>query len=214
MMSWEYIAGFFDGEGHVEKPSRGRHFNCKVTIGQLVRHRGVLDEIVEFLREYGIKAKIYDHPLGERRSPMCYLIITSVVNAEAFLTALLPHLRVKRTDVLASLAVARDRIERERERQHGIETAVRLYLEHQVPIYQAAKQGGVDARTVSVRLRALGWEVPRGGKGRYDRAEPKAIEPTEIKSRMRYLKTSPVPTRHEETTLTISKEVRDSERSS
>lgn len=52
MISWQYLAGFFDGEGNVDLYRRVR-----LTIVQ--KNREILDDIVSFLSGEGIKATLH-----------------------------------------------------------------------------------------------------------------------------------------------------------
>jgi hypothetical protein len=102
MISWEYLAGFIDGEGCIKcYRSGGEYKNLerkklrpRITIGQ--KDREVLDEIQTFL---GTNLKVtlsYD----------ChYLQICSVYHVRRILTNILPYLVVKRKDAEEALAL-------------------------------------------------------------------------------------------------------------
>lgn len=93
MISWEYLAGFVDGEGCIKiytKPSGYKVVRC--TIGQ--KHREVLDQIQTFL--------MTNNAITLSRG-CYYLQLNSRIDVEHFLLGILPYLIVKKQDALAVL---------------------------------------------------------------------------------------------------------------
>src|SRR2546426_672564 len=123
MMSWEYVAGFTDGEGYVSKATG---LGKGVVIYQHIRARQVIDEMAEFLRQYDIKCQVYERIT--RKSPGVTLTIWDAVSIRNFLTRTLPFLIVKRDPALALLARVQKSIDRARERRRRIEAAANAYL--------------------------------------------------------------------------------------
>lgn len=109
-ISWEYVAGFFDGEGCVD---------CRIgtqTTGTIRRQsrlkvyqnrRDVLDAIVTFLEIEGIKATVETHTRPDRiamgHGGSFALAVNGVLNVYKMLYGMLPYLIVKSEE--ASLAV-------------------------------------------------------------------------------------------------------------
>lgn len=105
-MSWEYIAGFFDGEGHVslnrqQKNGEGQFSrgNPRVTLVQAhERGKNLLEEISLFLTENAITSVVEIHDDGEHRSKCYRLRITGFRGVVPFLTAVFPYLRIKKLE--------------------------------------------------------------------------------------------------------------------
>lgn len=106
-MSWEYIAGFFDGEGNVSY--FGEKAFSTINISQS-RDRGfrVLSLIKEFLETQGIKAQVYSYDAikfyGQRGVDGNYASVhrLHVIGREAvvsFMEGVLPFLHVKQIEV-------------------------------------------------------------------------------------------------------------------
>lgn len=94
-MNWAYIAGFFDGEGNVSIPLG--HSSIILNITQAgKRGKETLEEIVDFLKIYGVIAKIRPRNKIVNRQ-QCYMLWVRPTTACLFLRFVLPYLRVKRT---------------------------------------------------------------------------------------------------------------------
>lgn len=97
VMTWAYIAGFFDGEGNIRMPHRSS--------GQLSLHqadkRGLIlfQEIKQFLEGYGIKCSIHCNkrptPLGK---PMYRLYTYNRHGVATFIKYTFPYLRIKKAE--------------------------------------------------------------------------------------------------------------------
>ncbi|MFA5376545.1 MAG: LAGLIDADG family homing endonuclease [Dehalococcoidia bacterium] len=107
-MTWEYIAGFFDGEGNINIQTRaGRRKCARLNISQ--NDRTVLEEICLFLKDRDIDARIYHlEPDANFRRPNIkwYIQIASAGSVKRFLEGVIEYLIVKRT--LADEALALD----------------------------------------------------------------------------------------------------------
>lgn len=107
-MSYEYIAGFFDGEGSVVL-YQGRPV---VTIVQARRNNLVLRRILGFLESDGVSCGLYHvKPRAEcfKLMRMSTLKINSVDSNIKFLKSVLPFLYVKRTKTMSVLDHAASR---------------------------------------------------------------------------------------------------------
>lgn len=104
-MTWQYVAGFFDGEGCLTMQRDNRQGNGSgiplVTISQSnLRGLDVLSGIAEFLTKRGIKCKVrFDQKAGthHRKQDSYLLRITGRKNVLPFIAGVLPHVWVKRT---------------------------------------------------------------------------------------------------------------------
>jgi intein/homing endonuclease len=102
MMSWEYIAGFFDGEGWVGM-SMGVRRNCsnvRVRIVQTAeRGRILLETIQAFIAKAGIKSSVRISPTGDdNRQILWVLEISSRDSTLRFLRMVMPFIHIKRTE--------------------------------------------------------------------------------------------------------------------
>lgn len=101
VMSWQYIAGFFDGEGSIGTGvhSTGRQATAYIAqsgpVGLLTLRR-----ISEFLTENGIKNSVFESgKAGKhlRTMPSYRLALCGYTSVVKFLTALFPYLYIKKT---------------------------------------------------------------------------------------------------------------------
>ena len=91
-MSWEYIAGFFDGEGYVGA-SLGRTTNA---VGMCQQQLDILLRIQEFLQDNGIKSNIQKGGEGYTKKQVWSLRMAGTVEIRKFLPKVIPFLYVKR----------------------------------------------------------------------------------------------------------------------
>lgn len=92
-MNWNYLAGFFDGEGCIY--FRVGAWNKKIHITQKgERGRKVLSEIQDFLQEHGIKSQL------TLRSGTDYWMLWLCAQKDMtnFLYGVFPYLRVKKLE--------------------------------------------------------------------------------------------------------------------
>lgn len=106
-MSWEYLAGFFDGEGHI---GLGRQKHCgegrfsrgapRVTLVQAhERGRLLLEEIKAFLQAHNILSVVEIHQQASKRISLSFrLRITGFNGCERFLEGVFPYLRIKKVE--------------------------------------------------------------------------------------------------------------------
>jgi Trp operon repressor len=109
-MNWQYVAGFFDGEGCVtwDRGITKKHAGFStptITVSQSGDFRGsvVLERIKVFLREEGIHSRIRPQKSKKRRKPMFNLVVSSRENVSLFLRKVLGAVIVKRTVVQDTL---------------------------------------------------------------------------------------------------------------
>lgn len=98
-MNWEYIAGFFDGEGCIHMSHGGR---CKtyVSICQSQdRGRRVLEEISKFLFEADmIHSVVSSYERKNRTKTMHLLTVKRREDVQCFLMYVLPLVRIKKVE--------------------------------------------------------------------------------------------------------------------
>jgi intein/homing endonuclease len=102
MISWPYLAGFFDGEGNVRNNRSDRSITPNAKFTQAGR-RGlkVLNEIREFLSIEGIYSRVKTTRKGTPKWQECYdLLIERQDDVLKFLACVYPYLRVKRVEAL------------------------------------------------------------------------------------------------------------------
>lgn len=94
MLSWPYVAGFFDGEGSI----RIRQMGCEASVSQS-RLRGLrlLTEMRCFLALHGIASKVTPHT-SDNPFQMYKLTISKRRNVIAFVRNMLPHLHIKKSE--------------------------------------------------------------------------------------------------------------------
>ncbi len=96
-MTWQYVAGFFDGEGNINIcPSRGRSWPARIVQSET----RVLNTISEFLKGNGIESHLYhSYKAGQYKNAkkdLWCLQITGESNTRVFLQGILPFLIVKK----------------------------------------------------------------------------------------------------------------------
>lgn len=94
-LTWEYIAGFFDGEGHIVS----RWPSSQLSIAQSgPEGHSVLSAIQDFFFGVGVPAKIIPQKSKyPGAKPMWILFVTGRAHVLFLLKKLLPFLRIKRT---------------------------------------------------------------------------------------------------------------------
>ena len=101
-MTWDYVAGFFDGEGCVEVHSnvaRRSTGTIRVSISQSGdRGKRICKEIIDFLEARGIHSNLAKQGQGEKYKPAWKVITSGKGNTEKFLKAILPYVRVKKLE--------------------------------------------------------------------------------------------------------------------
>jgi|GEM_PF-2440912 DNA invertase Pin-like site-specific DNA recombinase len=108
-MNWDYIAGFFDGEGNVRVVDSKNSRGISITIAQAESNNGneVISKIQSFLRSNNINSHIYVYKSldkrGYKRQPLYVLRISDKYNAKKFLKELEGRVVVKRSDVKDAL---------------------------------------------------------------------------------------------------------------
>jgi len=114
-ITWEYIAGFFDGEGciSIKRRSRKEHrhlkrISCNLTQAEFQGQ--VIYRIRDFLLRNKIWNKVYRNETG-RKNAILHLHIDSHIEMKKFLTKILPFLIVKRKKALTALAYCESKID-------------------------------------------------------------------------------------------------------
>jgi len=104
-ISWNYVAGFFDGEGCVRiYTGKDGYPRLHCSIAQAEPRHEVLYALKDFLAEYEIGSQVYTKP-GKNGASVChYLWISKRVHLLAFLYEIRPFVIVKKGDVEEALA--------------------------------------------------------------------------------------------------------------
>ena len=90
MISWEYIAGFFDGEGYVGEIFHNRGLAYRLSISN--NNFDVLSKIQEFVG-YGQAIQVGKTSMGR---PTYVYLVQDAFGVASFLSSVLPYLIVKR----------------------------------------------------------------------------------------------------------------------
>lgn len=94
-LSWQYIAGFFDGEGCITT-STGMSIRVTITQTGDVGFR-LLSMIREFVTPFGIRAHINAKPVyNEKHTPCWHLVVSEADSCVIFLHKMIPFLHVKK----------------------------------------------------------------------------------------------------------------------
>lgn len=97
-MNWDYIAGFFDGEGNIAIKRR-RDRRPQVVLNMTQKRREVLDAILIFLKENDIEGQIY------KKNPCFFIQIGNSASTKNFLSAVIEKLIVKKDEAVMGLGV-------------------------------------------------------------------------------------------------------------
>jgi hypothetical protein len=104
-MNWDYITGFFDGEGNIYTLTRmKKNYVChSIRLALTQVNREVLDEIADFLNKHGliiIRSDFYckKYQPGSNSSDAWYLYIDGYVNCKTLLENMRNGLIVKRDE--------------------------------------------------------------------------------------------------------------------
>jgi hypothetical protein len=108
-LSWEYIAGFFDGEGSIQccrYPSK-RGLHCLLSLPQLESNGEVLSRIKKAWAKEGVWVRDYIDSRPSNRN-IRVLRVYKQDDIEYVLKKMLPHLVVKKQAAKDALKMLRD----------------------------------------------------------------------------------------------------------
>lgn len=121
-MTWQYVGGFFDGEGNVfPVPYRGTIRRIEISFYQASPGLNALEEIHKFLTRQKLAAYIRKEGRageGVRKYDYYRMVIRTNDDALKFLTLIEPHVIVKKEQVRSALKTLRYN-ERMKQR-HGV----------------------------------------------------------------------------------------------
>lgn len=109
-MTWQYLAGFFDGEGciSIEKVGDGRNTyrRVRITIGQSEPQHLVIYAIADFLDDHGLHPRTYvqSYEHMSAAKPQHSLRLMRASEVRWFLEKMLPHLLVKEGQAREAIA--------------------------------------------------------------------------------------------------------------
>lgn len=101
MLSWPYIAGFFDGEGHIRFHNTSlKHKGALYCTIVQTKDEGLylLDDIAVFLASHGIRSKVHENSKpSSLKHAQCYRIdILGWDNSIRFLKFMMPYMVIKK----------------------------------------------------------------------------------------------------------------------
>jgi hypothetical protein len=150
-MDWSYVAGYFDGEGHVHFKAAPSRPNYKlVSLSWANTHLGSLEAIRDFMGcgivQNGAKKAGY--------RPGYFLMVARVEDILRVGECLVPHLIVKREALIEMLAWAREHRQPQTANwgllaKLGVEEVTRLYHEEGLTQKQIAMRVGVGSGAVA-----------------------------------------------------------------
>lgn len=191
-MDWSYIAGYFDGEGHV-----GNHPNGKYRISSLVwynTHRLSLEAIRDFMG-FGTVYLVQKRP-GRRQG--YYLKIGRKIDLLSAIDGMLPFLIVKRDAAVLLREHLRLHVDETRSENYGkaaslsVEQLKNWYEVGKLSVPEIAKKIGVHSTAISTALRRHGISIRPRNAGHL-KGRPKS-EATKEKMRATQLKKWENPT--------------------
>ena len=133
-MTWEYLAGFFDGEGCICIYKVRGVPNVIATVSQSEPRLAVIDEICRFLVEHEIRFSRYHRSRENKNwSDVNTINIIHRGSLRKFLKYMIPKLIVKKEKAIEALVVVEDRIEgqdvREKAYEENCKKALQSYLD-------------------------------------------------------------------------------------
>lgn len=166
-LTWDYIAGFFDGEGSVSTMCFTHRQGIQGTVATL-SHSGaeglfILTQIRDFLWERGIKGYLQKPQTNGRYRPMHNLKMSSRASTEAFLKEMLPRVSVKRVIVQDTLRFftmnpsIRGPITAERNRERGKQGAVQLDVEQ----LKADRASGMPMKELAAKYNCNAYTIKK-----------------------------------------------------
>ena len=104
-LTWEYIAGFFDGEGCIFF-MKYKNNHVILYIGQGDKNNTpchVIEDICDFLKGEGIKARFTHYAARSPYSREARVIVSSSASCRDWLIGMLPFLRVKKQKAIETI---------------------------------------------------------------------------------------------------------------
>jgi len=150
-MTWEYIAGFFDGEGCVNVYPNGNTQRVAVTLTQ--GNPEVLEVIQEFLEDMGIPSAIYAK--SSSRSQWFVLSITAREQVKLVLENLTPYLIVKQPAAIKTL----EWMKANPKRQGGLNRL--QWTKRQVKRMVELWEGGMTQERIALKFKTTQSQVSR-----------------------------------------------------
>lgn len=164
-MNWEYIAGFFDGEGCITKSNK-RFNGYQVIISQKEKH--ILDKIQEFLLVYDIRSAIYANKKhGTQKNFVYSLYIRGQQCVFDFLSNVFPLIYIKKEKAIKALKEAKKVIARKNAREDTLNKAIETWKQGFGYGYISALYGA-DARTIRNALIQRGLKPRAVGTNQYN----------------------------------------------
>jgi len=102
-ISWQYIAGFVDGEGSFYTTGKGSRVRASFQIAQTEEHVLVLDKIADFLIKKNIDYSFQYYAQRGSTKPYYVVAINAQDSLKKFIEGIFDYLIIKRADAEASL---------------------------------------------------------------------------------------------------------------
>ena len=164
MLTAPYIAGFFDGEGHVGIGRKGDK-DSQVTIGLTNTHEHTLRTIAEFLTAHQIENSIYNHRLSKLGRKRCYtLALTNHKTKLAFLKLIAPYAITKSDAIRKAITFIESKQWLSPFDDIEISAALDAYRQG-ASLREIERQLGVSSRTVRTHARRLNVTLRSRGAG-------------------------------------------------
>jgi len=150
-MNWNYIAGFFDGEGNISKVQRGKAATCYLRFSNKVKE--VLEEIRQFLQA--------GYFTLDKKKGVFHLVIGGHKKVLRIAEELAPRCVIKRTSLEDLICFIKSRQWKNDTGLYTVsrEELYRLYWEKQLSILEIAKIFNRDRKSVEHKMAVLG--IPR-----------------------------------------------------
>jgi DNA-binding CsgD family transcriptional regulator len=165
-MEWSYVAGYFDGEGHVSVDHARRRQRMNALIWSNC-HEASLVAMRDFM---GVGTVRQDKDVaGIRKRPIYRLTISNRSDLLSAIGGMLPHLIVKYDQVVTLRDHVTIYVDAIRSQNHGrvssVDTEVlrEWYQNDQLSCSEIAQRLGVTVSAVAMSLRVRG--IPRRGRG-------------------------------------------------
>lgn len=163
-MTWNYIAGFFDGEGHVGLSNDGKHTGRQqVSVAIANTHIQTLSEIRSFLAKQNIASKIYIRKRTiPRYKPCGMLTLTDHIGKREFLRALLDLSITKREAIAKAIHHIESKEWLIPFDDNTMKSAMRSYKSGD-SLRDIERSHGISSRTIRKHAKRFGVDMrPRG----------------------------------------------------
>ena len=156
-MNWQYLGGFFDGEGHVGvHKGRGKYTQHDITVANT--HKPTIEAISRFLNSQNIKHSTFKRTYDNPKWKTAFKIkVTSIRAGIVFLEMILPYLLTKREQALSTLEWLRRQTPRKFISKESFDNALALYSSGKT-LRQVGGILGMDHKAIRVYGKRVGFK--------------------------------------------------------